>query len=337
MCSKILITEPKPKKDTYFWSIWNEDYRSFLDHIATNQHRLSSYADNLAFYYDKIDEINSQLQADMINEVDSLSSPAIEKYDDTPDKSSKEDSSLDNRIQNLNQLVNNILYRDKKTLDKPHPIMTPDQKSTIKKIFTEDRLDSCHIDQNQSTWKFKENINSNTLRWDENLEGSNIFHESQQSLNKPFRRWVNKTGSKELPNVTMMGIEMLSTPQKYIKTSELNYSSWSDYEQSERISTIHKTDQNANEISEPAKIKHMGLNLFKSITSSEQHSFNNIKIRPEIDKTINSILYNKDRSAKNKDEATVSAWKALLRKSKVELVGMLFSTGKQNFKHRHSQ
>jgi hypothetical protein len=111
--SKILFSEPKPKKDTYFWNICNDDYNSFVSHIATNQHRLSSYSENLALYYDKIDQINLSLQSDLIDEVESLSSPRLEKFSDTPEKSSKEDSSLDNRIHKLNQLVNNILYRDK--------------------------------------------------------------------------------------------------------------------------------------------------------------------------------------------------------------------------------
>lgn len=51
ICSQILIAEPKPKKDTYFCCICNEDYHSYISHIATNQHKLSSYADNLAQYY----------------------------------------------------------------------------------------------------------------------------------------------------------------------------------------------------------------------------------------------------------------------------------------------
>lgn len=102
-------------KDTYFWDIWNDDYNSFISHIATNQHRLSSYAENLSVYYDKIDEINSQLQSDLINEIKDFPSPKNHEYDESPDKSFWEDSVLDNRIENLNKLVNNILYGGRKS------------------------------------------------------------------------------------------------------------------------------------------------------------------------------------------------------------------------------
>ena len=116
--SKKQIAEPKPKKDTHFCGIWNDDYKSFRSHIATNQHRLRSYSDSLASFYDKIDCINTELQEQMINDIESISSPKVEKYEEIPEKSSKEGSSLDDRLQNLNQLVNNILYRDVKPFEK---------------------------------------------------------------------------------------------------------------------------------------------------------------------------------------------------------------------------
>lgn len=121
ICWKIAIEEPKPKKDSYYCWIWNDDYVSYISHIATNQHKLSSYADNLAQYYDQIDTINLQLGSDLIEKFAKVCSPLKEDYNEAEDLRSefrtpqKEDDYNVERLSHMNQLIDNILYKGKKT------------------------------------------------------------------------------------------------------------------------------------------------------------------------------------------------------------------------------
>lgn len=113
ICSKILIAEPKPKKDTYFCCICNDDYNSYISHITTNQHKLSSYAENLAQYYEKIDHINTQLNSN--NSALNLWSPAKEKFSisDPNQSEPKTPDKVEKRIDRLSEMIDNILYNDK--------------------------------------------------------------------------------------------------------------------------------------------------------------------------------------------------------------------------------
>lgn len=112
----MLFAEPKPKKDTYFCCIWNDDYDSYISHIVTNQHKLSTYAENLAVYYDKIDKINSELESELIHKFVSIPSPEKERLLVSEDSMSDdmqeniEISHIESRLSYLNEMIDNILY-----------------------------------------------------------------------------------------------------------------------------------------------------------------------------------------------------------------------------------
>lgn len=115
--SKLLFAEPKPKKDTYFWWICNDDYDSYISHITTNQHKLSSYAENLAVYYDTIDMINSELESELIHKFVSIPSPEKEERLLVSEESKSEEilenieiSHIESRLSYLNEMIDNILY-----------------------------------------------------------------------------------------------------------------------------------------------------------------------------------------------------------------------------------
>jgi hypothetical protein len=149
-------------------------------------------------------------------------------------------------------------------------------------------------------------MDSWTLRCEENLEGSNMYQQSQQS-NRPFRRNINKLPPKPHAEVTMRAVEapVPMTPLKTEDDQQDEYSSSSEVDYKWKVST------------------------------SKKQSFKNILKRPGPSQGIRSALKrttsNKDdqlfKLVPNRNPATMSACKALLKKSKVELVGMLFNTG----------
>ena len=117
ICSKLWIAEPKPKKDTYFCCIWNDDYQSYISHITTNKHKLSSYSEDLAQIYEGIDAINKEISEEMINNLtksqsqnqESNISDLSDHILDSPENKSSEDE----RMNKLESMVNNILYKKK--------------------------------------------------------------------------------------------------------------------------------------------------------------------------------------------------------------------------------
>ena len=112
----MLFAEPRPKKDTYYWWVWNENYYNYISHITTNQHKLSSYADDLAVYYNSIDQINSELESEMIHKFLSVPSPEKENLLLSDDSKSNEPlekveiSNIESRLSYLNEMIDNILY-----------------------------------------------------------------------------------------------------------------------------------------------------------------------------------------------------------------------------------
>lgn len=193
-------------------------------------------------------------------------------------------------------------------------------------------------DQNQNTSKFNENINSNTLHWDENLEGSNIAFGNQVCQDKHFRRSVNKMPLRNNFEISMKFIEPpnVMTPRKLDLDKSLSNSSWSDYDQRDKISTLNKTQRQADTALKSYKTDNDTPEFKKFRTATKNFGFKSIKSELDAENSSQSVSSNSNKSRNKKkfelirssNKATMSAWKAMLRKSKVELVGMLFSSGK---------
>lgn len=104
-------------KDSYFCNIWNDDYNDYISHITTNKHKLSSYSDNLAEYYEKIDNINSELSSEIIMNFVNMESSKLEGSGSVEDSDNNLDyhdkNKLGDRLNKIDQMIHKIMYMGK--------------------------------------------------------------------------------------------------------------------------------------------------------------------------------------------------------------------------------
>ena len=351
--SKMLIAEPKPKKDTYFCWIWNDDYNSYISHIGTNQHKLSSYSENLAEYYEKIDTVITQVTEDMHSpKKESISYSDQSEKVSTPDTKHKK---LENHLSSLNQMIDDILYKEKpKVLKKPGKVSTYLSPSIIKSPLpakeSEDQLD-------YKTARFNEVEKSESVEWHSGFGGSSI------KIDKPIQNEkVKEVSESEMtlkpnPEISMTIIEPANqtSPQKAQNLNlireesvALNSIIKSEYEEwpntPQQISEPnHNNNENLVKIDRLSNLKTPKSDKNTSKGTPEFHKFSKFALGIEpsniknFDSRVDETVLSEWGSSSNhwdskfltkSDNATASACKSLMKSNKIELVG-IFVSGKQ--------
>ncbi|CAI2359193.1 unnamed protein product [Moneuplotes crassus] len=329
-CPKTRIIEPKPKKDNFFCCVCNDDYNDYISHIGTNQHKLSSYADNLKEYYEKIDEINEELNSQVNHGLPSENSEIDEspRVVDSQDLvlETPERKNIQDRLTRMDKILDNLMQEK---LNKPKKSTTLVMNPPSKRVFNYQEIEE---EERCYTAKFIEKQES-----EEANQSMICQHPSEldkASLSKI--NYMNQNLGESIPQDQEVSMNIVQNPMKESPPKHLslesdlseNHESYitpqkrkkiTEYEEEKAPEPLEKNNEDKeNKTPNFLKNKEAILDLRDS---QRKRSLEKV-IKNSFKKDI-KIGGSKAKLIPVKDCDSILACDSILKKSKLELVGII--------------